>query len=47
MKKIIILMSALFVVGISHAQTLNLSTNQNYVYTKNYLSDPTQAAQKL
>ncbi len=39
-------MSALFVVGISHAQTLNLSTNQNYVYTKNYLSDPNTGSPK-
>jgi RHS repeat-associated protein len=46
MKKIIILMSALFVVGISDAQTLNLSTNQNYVYTKNYLSDPNTGSPK-
>ncbi|WP_228390969.1 MULTISPECIES: DUF6443 domain-containing protein, partial [unclassified Chryseobacterium] len=37
MKKIIIPISTLFVVGISHAQTLNLSTNQNYVYSKTYL----------
>lgn len=37
MKKIIIPISALFVVGLSHAQTLNLSTNQNYVYSKTYL----------
>ena len=37
MKKIIIPISTLFVVSLSHAQTLNLSTNQNYVYTKTYL----------
>ncbi|SFT76529.1 RHS repeat-associated core domain-containing protein [Chryseobacterium formosense] len=41
MKKIIIPISALFVAGFSHAQTLNLSTNENYVYTKTYLTDPT------
>ncbi|MBD3903567.1 RHS repeat-associated core domain-containing protein [Chryseobacterium sp. Ch-15] len=35
MKKIIIPISTLFVVGLSHAQTL--STNENYVYTKTYL----------
>jgi len=37
MKKIIIPISTLFVVGLSHAQTLNLSTNENYVYSKTYL----------
>ncbi|MCD0457823.1 DUF6443 domain-containing protein, partial [Chryseobacterium sp. LC2016-27] len=37
MKKIIIPISTLFVVGLFHAQTLNLSTNQNYVYSKTYL----------
>ena len=31
----------MFVVGFSHAQTLNLSTNENYVYSKTYLTDPT------
>nr|WP_314493775.1 DUF6443 domain-containing protein [uncultured Chryseobacterium sp.] len=40
MKKIIIPISALFVVGLSHAQSTNLSTNENYVYSKTYLSDP-------
>gem|GEM_PF-4019572 len=34
MKKIILPISALFVVGLSHGQTLNLSTNENYVYSK-------------
>ncbi|WP_411812418.1 DUF6443 domain-containing protein [Chryseobacterium scophthalmum] len=37
MKKIIIPISTLFVVGLSHAQALDLSTNQNYVYSKTYL----------
>jgi len=37
MKKIILPISALFVVGLSHGQTLNLSTNENYVYSKTYL----------
>ncbi|MGE6398158.1 DUF6443 domain-containing protein, partial [Chryseobacterium scophthalmum] len=37
MKKIIVPISTLFIVGLSHAQTLNLSTNQNYVYSKTYL----------
>ncbi|MCD0479264.1 RHS repeat-associated core domain-containing protein [Chryseobacterium sp. LC2016-29] len=37
MKKIIIPIGTLFVVGLFHAQTLNLSTNQNYVYSKTYL----------
>ncbi|MCD1118736.1 DUF6443 domain-containing protein [Chryseobacterium turcicum] len=37
MKKIIIPISTLFVVELSHAQTLTLSTDQNYVYTKTYL----------
>ncbi|MCD1117458.1 DUF6443 domain-containing protein [Chryseobacterium turcicum] len=37
MKKIIIPISTLFVVGLSHAQALNLSTDQNYVYSKTYL----------
>ncbi|MDY0930773.1 DUF6443 domain-containing protein [Chryseobacterium sp. CFBP8996] len=37
MKKIIIPISVLFVVGLSHAQVLNLSTNENYVYSKTYL----------
>lgn len=36
----------MFVVGISHAQTLNLSTNQNYVYSKTYLTDPTASTPK-
>ncbi len=31
----------LFVVGLSHAQTLNLNSDHNYVYSKTYLSDPT------
>lgn len=46
MKKIIIPISTLFVVGLSHAQTLNLSTNENYVYTKTYLTDPTASTPK-
>ncbi|MGI9651093.1 DUF6443 domain-containing protein [Chryseobacterium sp. RLHN22] len=46
MKKIIIPISALFVAGFSHAQTLNLSTNENYVYTKTYLTDPTGSTPK-
>ncbi|WP_426473371.1 DUF6443 domain-containing protein [Chryseobacterium balustinum] len=37
MKKIILPISSLFVVGLSHGQTLNLSTNENYVYSKTYL----------
>ncbi len=37
MKKIILPISALSVVGLSHGQTLNLSTNENYVYSKTYL----------
>jgi len=44
MKKIIIPISTLFVVGISHAQTL--STNENYVYSKTYLTDPTSSTPK-
>jgi YD repeat-containing protein len=41
MKKIIIPISTLFVVGISHAQTTsNLSTSENYVYSKTYLHYP-------
>lgn len=44
MKKIIIPISTLFVVGISHAQAL--STNENYVYSKTYLTDPTASTPK-
>ncbi|MFC0427024.1 DUF6443 domain-containing protein [Chryseobacterium scophthalmum] len=44
MKKIIIPISTLFVVGLFHAQTL--STNENYVYSKNYLTDPTASTPK-
>ena len=40
MKKIILPISALFVVGLSHAQTTVPSTTENYVYSKTYLSDP-------
>ncbi|MBW7676828.1 DUF6443 domain-containing protein [Chryseobacterium chendengshani] len=40
MKKIIIPISTLFVVGLSHAQSLNLSTDENYVYTKTFLHYP-------
>ncbi|MCX8526483.1 DUF6443 domain-containing protein, partial [Chryseobacterium formosus] len=32
--------------GLSHAQTLNLSTNENYVYTKTYLTDPAGSTPK-
>ncbi|WBV60484.1 DUF6443 domain-containing protein [Chryseobacterium camelliae] len=39
MKKIIIPISALFVMDFAHAQ---LSTTENYVYSKTYLSDPTE-----
>ncbi|WP_082671971.1 DUF6443 domain-containing protein [Chryseobacterium sp. JAH] len=47
MKKILIPISMLFVVGISHAQsTLNLSTSENYVYSKTYLTDPTGSTPK-
>ncbi|MFL9835850.1 DUF6443 domain-containing protein, partial [Chryseobacterium terrae] len=46
MKKIIIPISTLFVVGLSHAQTLNLSTTENYVYSKTYLTDPTASTPK-
>ncbi|WP_175620826.1 DUF6443 domain-containing protein [Chryseobacterium schmidteae] len=44
MKKIIIPISTLFVVGLSHAQAL--STNENYVYSKTYLTDPTSSTPK-
>ncbi|WP_159477324.1 DUF6443 domain-containing protein [Chryseobacterium sp. 18068] len=40
MKRIIIPLSTLFVAGLSHAQTLNLSTNENYIYSKTYLNYP-------
>ena len=43
MKKILIPISTLFVAGISHAQTSNLSTDQNYVYTKTYIHHPAPA----
>jgi len=46
MKKIIIPISALFVAGLFHAQSLTLSTNENYVYTKTYLTDPTGSTPK-
>ncbi|WEK70991.1 MAG: DUF6443 domain-containing protein [Candidatus Chryseobacterium colombiense] len=46
MKKLIIPISALFVAGVVRAQTLNLSTTENYVYSKTYLTDPTGTAPK-
>ncbi|MCA6069226.1 DUF6443 domain-containing protein [Chryseobacterium sp. RG1] len=39
MKKIIIPISALLITGTAHAQ---LSTTENYIYSKIYLSDPTE-----
>jgi len=49
MKKIIIPISALFVAGLSYAQNTNLSTNENYVYSKTYLHypEPTDADQTI
>lgn len=49
MKRIIIPISALFVVGISHGQTLNLSSTENYIYSKTYLHypNPTDADQTI
>ncbi|MGD1320765.1 DUF6443 domain-containing protein [Chryseobacterium sp. 2R14A] len=46
MKKIIILINILFVAGIFHAQTLNLSSDQNYVYSKTNLDYNGSAASK-
>lgn len=39
MKKLIIPISALFIAGLSRAQTIPSST-ENYIYSKTYLSDP-------
>ncbi|MCI3936852.1 RHS repeat-associated core domain-containing protein [Chryseobacterium aahli] len=47
MKKILIPISTLFVVGLSHAQTTVPSTTENYVYTKTYITDPTIANPKI
>jgi len=40
MKKIIIPIGVLFVVGVFHAQTTTPSVTENYVYTKTYITDP-------
>lgn len=46
MKKLIIPISALFVVGLSYAQTTVPSSTENYIYTKVHLSDPAEQTQK-